>query len=565
MNSSIPAKDVIYIDVEDEITTIIDKVRSSQSKIVALVLPKRATTLQSAVNMKLLKRGADEGKKHLVLITSETGLLPLAAATGMYVAKNLQSKPEIPVVPHNAAAQAEDQEETVTLDDEPLNRQAPVGDLARGAVISPTSPRSMPDSSAKNAAKPVAPVVGNIAGKKGGDKSKGMKVPNFNRFRKLIIFGSIGLVLLVFGLYMALSVMPKAKILVKTDSEAVSANVSLALSTKADAVDVDESLVPAKSQELQKTYTEQASATGQKNTGQKASGNIRIVNCNDDTVTLPAGTGFSSGSSTFISQSGVSVPGSNFKSDGSCKEDGKAVVSVVAQNPGASYNLGSTTYSIANGPAKLKAEGDSMTGGTDNITKVIQQSDIDNAKQKISSQDTSEIKRQMQNQLTNSGYHAIVATFSAGTPTVTTSAKAGDPGDAVTVTEKVTYTMLGAKASDLEKVIKTAVEDDIDEKKQSILDYGLDDADYSTPSPTATGATTTMRVTVVAGPDLDIDNLTKQVAGKKSGDAKAIIKAYPGVTDVDISYSPFWVTSIPGKTSKITITIDKPQTRSNAE
>ena len=58
--SSIPAKDVIYIDVDDEITTIIDKVRSSQSKILALVLPKRATTLQSIVNMKLLKRSADE-------------------------------------------------------------------------------------------------------------------------------------------------------------------------------------------------------------------------------------------------------------------------------------------------------------------------------------------------------------------------------------------------------------------------------------------------------------------------------------------------------------------------
>src|SRR5690242_18612768 len=97
--SSIPAKDVIYIDVDDEITTIIDKVRGSQSKILALVLPKRATTLQSVVNMKLLKRSADETSKNLVLITSEAGLLPLAANVGMYVAKNLQSKPEIPHVP----------------------------------------------------------------------------------------------------------------------------------------------------------------------------------------------------------------------------------------------------------------------------------------------------------------------------------------------------------------------------------------------------------------------------------------------------------------------------------
>src|SRR6266545_779348 len=92
-------KDVIYIDIDDEITAIIDKVRGSGEKIVALVLPKRATVLQSIVNMKLLKRTADEAKKHLVLITGEAGLLPLAGSVGLHVAKTLQSRPEIPTAP----------------------------------------------------------------------------------------------------------------------------------------------------------------------------------------------------------------------------------------------------------------------------------------------------------------------------------------------------------------------------------------------------------------------------------------------------------------------------------
>ncbi len=34
------SKDTIYIDIDEEITGIIDKVRSSEGKIVALVLPK---------------------------------------------------------------------------------------------------------------------------------------------------------------------------------------------------------------------------------------------------------------------------------------------------------------------------------------------------------------------------------------------------------------------------------------------------------------------------------------------------------------------------------------------
>src|SRR3954469_9923983 len=95
-------KDTIYIDIDDEITGIIDKVKVSDNKVVALVLPKRASVFQSIVNMKLLKRAADSSGKSLVLITSEAGLLPLAGAAGIHVAKSLTSKPEIPAGPGQA-------------------------------------------------------------------------------------------------------------------------------------------------------------------------------------------------------------------------------------------------------------------------------------------------------------------------------------------------------------------------------------------------------------------------------------------------------------------------------
>src|SRR5579872_5821807 len=93
------SKDTIYIDVDDEITTVIDKVKASGNKLVALVLPKRASVFQSIVNMKLLKRKSDEAGKKLVLVTTETSLMPLAGAVGLHVAKTLSSKPEIPAAP----------------------------------------------------------------------------------------------------------------------------------------------------------------------------------------------------------------------------------------------------------------------------------------------------------------------------------------------------------------------------------------------------------------------------------------------------------------------------------
>lgn len=568
--SSIPAKDVIYIDVDDEITAIIDKVRGSQSKIIALVLPKRATTLQSIVNMKLLKKSADSDKKHLVLITSEAGLLPLAANVGFYVAKTLQTKPEIPDVPQNGAMLPDDLEEAVSLDDN-LNTQATVGELARknpSVLDADDEPIEL-----DNRPKPLDPsarghavVGGGAAGATHAPKSvapaakkdKKLKIPNFGKFRTLLILGGAGVVAVIVLLYVCIAVLPSAKVLVKTDSEAVTANLNLTFSTTTQEVNTDSGAVPAQQQKTQKTLTQQVAATGQKNNGQKAGGSMTLTNCSGQDVVIPAGTGFSANGMTFLSTDTANVPDSSYKKNGDCNSNGTDTVGVVAQSAGASYNLAPTTYVIASNPKDVSAKGDAMSGGTDQITKIVQQSDIDDAKKKLEGQDSSAIKQQLKNQLSKLGLVPIAATF-ASSGSATASANAGDAADNVTVTENITYTMLGAKERDLQKVIADAVKDDIDTKKQKITDYGINGATYASPSTSDSSTSLTMGVTVVAGPEFDLEAIKKQIAGKKSGDVQNIIKSYPGVTGVDTSYSPFWVHSVPSKVNKITITIDKPQ------
>ena len=51
-------KEVIYIDVDDDITSIISKVKSIEAKIIAIVPPKRIGILQSAVNLRILQKVA---------------------------------------------------------------------------------------------------------------------------------------------------------------------------------------------------------------------------------------------------------------------------------------------------------------------------------------------------------------------------------------------------------------------------------------------------------------------------------------------------------------------------
>ncbi len=548
-------KDTIYVDIDDEITGIIDKLKGSRAKVVALVLPKRAAVFQSIVNMKLLKRASEDAKKHLVLITTEAGLLPLAGAAGVHVAKTLNSKPEIPVGPmvDEEAEESIDELSGEPTDDAPLDTSQSVGDLAAPTADEVETIELDNDESPLDDDTPLKKDFTPPNAK----KDKKLKIPNFNRFRKLLIIGGLVLVGLIAGLIFAAIVLPKATIEVKTDASAFDTELNLNLSTTAKSLDKETKTVPAKLVQQQKTYSQQVATTGQKNHGNKASGSISITNCSDD-ATLPAGTGFSSGGNTYISQSSVTIPASNFNSHGQCKNDGKASVNVLAQSGGTAFNLPSgASFSIAGGSSGLSAQGGTMSGGTDSIVQTVNQGDINSAKAKINTSDPT-VKQALQDQLKQDNYFPIGATFSAGTPSVTTSANVGDAASSVTVTEVVTYSMFGVRESDLKALIDDSVKSQIDTSKQKILSDGLDTATFAVNNSTATGAQLTLQTTATAGPDLDINAIKRDAAGKKPSAVKTQLTNNPDVTDVNVKLSPFWVSNVPTKTSKIKVVIAKP-------
>ena len=56
----IPNRKILYLEIDDEITTIFDRLKKVAAKEIYLVVPKRATLLQSIVNLKILKRKMEE-------------------------------------------------------------------------------------------------------------------------------------------------------------------------------------------------------------------------------------------------------------------------------------------------------------------------------------------------------------------------------------------------------------------------------------------------------------------------------------------------------------------------
>src|SRR3989344_7935266 len=189
-------KDTIYIDIDDEITSIIDKVTASKHKIVALVLPKRATALQSIVNMKLLKRRADGASKRVVLITSEAGLMPLAGAVGLHVAKTLQTKPGVPPPPDIPQESESLVDSDVPEDEADVDASKSVGELAGMPAAEKEETIDVGDDEPDTEAEPKE-----TKGKGKDKKDKKIKIPNFDSFRLrlfLIVGGLVALIVLWF-------------------------------------------------------------------------------------------------------------------------------------------------------------------------------------------------------------------------------------------------------------------------------------------------------------------------------------------------------------------------------
>jgi len=565
--------DTIYIDIDDEITGIIDKLKVSKAKVVTLVLPKRAAVFQSSVNMKLLKRAADGEKKQAILVTSEVGLLPLAGAAGLYVAKSLSSKPSIPAPPNLDGTSEESVSEAGQALGEPaINPKKSIAVLSgEDENAAPPLPIdtagvetiALADEEAKTEEAAATEPRSFDPPKK---KNKKLKIPNFERFRLLLALLVLIIIIAVIAFLFLNSSLAKATINIKTNASNVSVNENLNLSTGATTLAPDGSSVPAKLEQLQKTYTQQVPTTGQKNDGNPAAGSITISGeeCYPNLgqpPTLPAGSGVSANGQTYITQNdtvfsplGQSPSGPGH---GSCQVyNSDADTPITAQNGGASGNTPDGTPFTVAGRSDLTGSG-GASGGTDDVVQSVNQNDINSAKAKISTNNNA-AQQTLDTQIKAAGYYPLDATFNPGTPNVTSSAQVGAEASTVTVTEAITYTEFAVHQSDLQTLLDSNISAQIDTSKQSILDDGLSNATFNLVSQTSSAASLTLSTKAEVGPQLNASNIEQSAENQKAGAIQSQLSNIPGVTSVSVKFSPFWVDTAPSKASKIKVVIAKP-------
>ena len=532
-------KDVIHIDTEDDITSIIGKIKSSKERIIALVPPRRIGVLQSAVNIRLLARAAKSADKRVVIITSDNVLAGLAATADIPVAKTLQSKPEIAEIP------------ALKVDDNDVidGGQLPVGDMADSAHKKPkdnkgASEANTPDAANKN--------------KSPGDSAKSNKkkpkIPDFNVFRKKFALIGGGVLLLIVFLVWATWFAPHATVIITAKTKDVKVSETVKLTTD-DTVSAKNDSIKVQKRELQKEISVEFAATGKKNVGEKATGSVRFSNSSKNSVTIAAGTILKNNDLSYVLSSSVTVPAATLSWDCSGKTcSGTATASVRAAEGGSQYNAASGSMSIS--VDGIKASLMSPTsGGTDKTATVVTASDVASAKSKLNEQKDNGLKNQLAGSFGSSA-KVITDSYSENRSEPAPSvAVDGEASGSVLLKSTITASMLAADKSDIKSFIDAKIrEDDIgDKKSQKIYDSGVDKAEFS--QFTDRGGVQSLVVTANGkiGPEINEAKVKEQAKGRTYGDVQSSIESIEGVEDVDVKFSPFWVRSVPNDIKKINV------------
>lgn len=592
-------KDVIYIEPEHDITDILANIKGAKSKIVALVPPKKSSVLRSAVNFKLISKAATKAEKTVVLITSDESLLRLADSVKMLTAKNLQSKPKLPDTEDATefGAESEDVVEDVDTSEKEVikvikdakdtNKTKPApkdDDKKAGKVDKATDKVAAKAVAAEEVEELTDDDDDDDDEKPKTEKKKNIKVPNFKKWRKLIIICVPLIILLVLLLVWANVVAPAATISVKVRTTTSNFSEVIELTTDSSKSDPEKGIFFISEKTVEKVSEGEFEATGTKDVGTKASGKIRVKRTSPVAGTDAALAGFSIPAGTkFTTEAGLVyettekayLKAVDVATNCQPKRVGitigcdiittiDASIPAKAVENGDKYNIASGSFKSNDSRYIASVDSGGMTGGTSKMIKVVSEQDLKNAGAELPSADN-EARDDLARECSGSCV-LIGSSFKIAKDELSSSPQLNaEVGDNITpkVVRKVTYSVLTIDRADIDIFIRAKVAEGIGDNTQDVYSTGLvaegeegaDKVFFDNYKEEGGKITAKLKSSVKTGPRVTNEMIAEKSYGEKVGKVKTILTSINGVSDVDIDTSYFWVTSIPSDPNKVEIKI----------
>lgn len=576
----------IYLEPDEEITSVIDKLSALSDHQVAVVVSKNSTLFQSLINLKLLVKEAKVQGKEVVIISSNKVGQRLAAQVGLRSFNSLgiastgqvatpaqitvtDDVPSTEVLPDGTKvnlyqpgvttdkeaelpveAAAEEPESPVVAEplNEPNAQKPPIvaekelepvavnTDEPLPAVVEPipTVPDD-PEPTKKPYNKPVKELPAIIS--RGFTTRREFVIP----WRSLVISGLFLLISFVV-IYLFL---PKATLTVTFPAKALDQTISLSAKTTTDdqATTIAGNLLSTQ-REGKKTIT----ATGKKDIGTKAAGNITITNkYRDDSgagrdQTFAAGTKATDSKTkkVFTLDSTVTVGKVTFNPNNGSPIYKSETVKVSASEPGESYNIAASTFSLTGALADTSAESTAaFTGGLTKQVTVLSQEDADKAmaelKTKVQGDATAELQTKAEGQtlLENSPWQTV--------KTESIDKKVGDQVDSATAAYAIEQSAIVFDAAVVKEKVRSILSRDLTEKEELVFS---ETEQLVMTFKGLSGDKATLNFDVAAKgyvvAKVNKTEISKRVAHKSFTAAEQILVDRYGATAAEVAISPGW-------------------------
>ncbi len=584
-------KDVIYIEPEDDITDIIAKVEKAKERIVALVPPKKAGVFRSLVNIKLIAKAGAGAEKSVVLVTADPSIMKLAAAVKMPVAKNLQTAPVVPEAEKfeaeehtiEAVGDEAETEEGAEERDEADDEDAHEAHASASKVADKKGEKTGVEKAEKSADEDEDEEVGEddvedendddaevkgagkkLAQKPAKERKNGGKIGGwFRQHKKMVIAGGICLVGIVGFLVWALGFAPAVDITVAIRTESAKFSEGITLVSSATEEDVKAGKFYLEQKKIESSEEVEFTATGEKNLGEKATGEIVIYAYfkGQGSVAVNTGTTFAHSGLNYTANDGVTLSWDG-NDDDACDNKGQASslvksgclisarIKVTAAGSGTKYNIGAEISGWSTNAAVAGAYSDkAMTGGTDSVVTVVQQSDVEKAKESLTTANKDESKEKLYATIDTNEYYILENSFEQNASAVTSTPAVDEQvkdGEKAALKATTTTSVYVIERNKLKEFIAAKTELEDGKKIYEIKDAYIENY--------ALGATSAkLKGQYFVGPKLTETEVVEKIMGRGLGDAQREIRDLYGVASVTIDPSYPWVTAVPTDSNKVTI------------
>ncbi len=567
-------KEKVYLETDDEITSVIDKIKKTKTDNAEIVVPQGATLIQSIVNLKLLKRQSDLLRKKIILVINDEQGINLAKKVGLNIKTKINNTDGLE---HKIDNKENSIPETMQMKIDDNN------DFRKNEVIN-----NKKDNTEKNISKNIdrnffsgitkkiknidvfsaknSPTDSGIASKrevnkffKLRSKDKVHLLSSVNLRSFLIFFGiSILVIMLIFAL-----ILPTANILVDPKTEPFTTSFDVVISNKVDTLDIENLILPGETiSHEEKSEKKEFNATGEKEVGEKARGEIIVYNnYSSDPITLVAATRFSTSDKLFYSTQEITIPGASI--EGGVAVAGKTKVRIEAELEGEKYNIAPSRFSIPNlsSDRQQSIYGESVsdfTGGYSKTVKVISEGDYENAKNQLLESTFDNMVESLINKI-NIGKMLAVGIIKKEITEINSNPGVGEESDVFELDMQVKVFGYLIKKDDISVIINNKFVELVPENKFIINDDIADGIEFEPIDGIVSdedSTTAKINITKQVAWELDESKIRDNISGKNTEEAKAYLIQDNNILDAKIELWPFWVNKIPKNLKKIKISLD---------